>query len=100
MPFAQGIIIMWLVLLTLSVIALYGAVDAKWRDLRNRMSTLDLAHRVQHITDLLTADTRRENKQLHKALQDAIQLFEANKHLMDRYWHEYQALKALANQAP
>lgn len=97
MDLLSGLAFIWLLLLTLAMVALYGAVQVKWIDLRKRLDTLDLAERLQVIQHHLDNDTVKENKRLHRAIADAIAVFEANKHLMDRYWHEYQDLKRIHN---
>lgn len=95
MHILEAIALVWLVVLSLSIVALYGAVQTKWVALRSRLDNLQLAEHMHRVTERLDSNTVRQNAQLRAALEQAVQHIESHAHLMDKYWHELRAIKEL-----
>lgn len=95
MHILEAIALIWLVVLSLSIVALHGAVQTKWIALRSRLDELHLAAHIHHVTERLDSNTVRQNAQLRAALDQAVTHIESHAILMDKYWHELRALKEL-----
>lgn len=89
------ITLVWLTVLTVSIFALYGAVQTKWASLRSRLDDLELAEQLHRIIHRLDNETVRRNTELRNALDHAVAYIESNAHLTDKYWHELRAIKEL-----
>lgn len=96
MALMETIALVWLMLLSLAVGALYVWANGKWHEMRHRLGALDLSERLQIIVSRLDGETIRTNDAMRKAVFDAINCFEDNKILMEKHWSEYHHLKTIA----
>ena len=81
--------LVWMLVLTIGLV--YFAIAHG--QMQRQATEVDLSDQLHYIQRQLTMDKIRRDDQLNAALKAAIRVFEDNKHIAEKYWGEFQALK-------
>lgn len=95
MEAAEAITFIWLVLLSLSVVALYGAMQARYLRLQERLVELRVSEQLQLILSRVDRDLVQRNSAMREGIEEAVRIIEDNSMLVDKYWSHVQRLKQL-----
>lgn len=93
---ADGIILLWLIGITLSQVltglAIYGA-HKRWDSYDRRELELDQAERMQRLIDLLNRHKIGQDKAIRRAAESLLAALDADPHSREKHWGDLQFLR-------